>query len=203
MKKFALALVVLALLVAPALAGSLTIRTTPPIGVLKGDPAELVVEFWITDVSETAPLLDITGIEVIPTFTYLGTDVASKFAVKPDAQNTFTYDVKVNPLWTPTIPAVAGNMILFVDAFNPGENVASETWIMTITYNYTQLADGDYFIGMDPAATGLTDSNGKVDVPIVNGTFTVGEVIPEPCTMALLGCGLVGLIGYGRKRIRK
>jgi len=201
MKKFALALVVLALLVAPALAGSLTIRTTPPIGVLKGDPAELVVEFWITDVSETAPLLDITGIEVIPTFTYLDTDVASKFALKPDPSNPFTYAVWVNPLWVPSIPFVAGNMIGFVDAFNPGENVASETKMMTITYNYTFLADGDYFIGMDPAATGLTDSNDKVDVPIVDAKFVVG--IPEPCTMALLGCGLVGLIGYGRKRIRK
>jgi len=200
MKKFALALVVLALLVAPALAGSLTIRTTPT-GVLKGDPAELVVEFWITDVSETAPLLDITGIEVIPTFTYLDTDVASKFSIKPDPLNTFTYAVWVNPLWVPSIPFVAGNMIGFVDAFNPGENVASETKMMTITYNYTFLVDGDYFIGMDPAATGLTDSNDKVDVPIVDAKFVVG--IPEPCTMALLGCGLVGLIGYGRKRIRK
>ncbi len=37
----------------------------------------------------------------------------------------------------------------------------------------------------------------------VNGLFGVIQSVPEPATMLLLGSGLIGLVGYGRKKFFK
>jgi len=209
MKKLALVLAVLALFVAPAVAGTLTIVANP-VSVPDGTPSTVKVEFWAEGFGA------IGGIEVIPTFTLqgAGVDVSSLFSVKLDPLNgTFLdselqgYDVKQGEAvqWLAIFGFVAPGDSTMVGFMGLSFDVdcTDPTLVMTINYDYSQLANGTYIIGLDPWSTGLTFSGGQVpDVQIVNGTFTV-EVIPEPCTMALLGCGLVGLIGYGRKRIRK
>jgi len=197
MKKLALLLVVLALFVAPAVAGKLTIVADPD-AVLTGDPGQLKVQFWVEDFT---PLVG--GIEWIPMITDQdGTDWTSSFTVNPDPTNVnwLGYDVHHNDtLWAAMLPFVGLSVGFMGYADVP---ITSSTWMMTINYNYTQLPDGTYTLAFSPDAVGLVYGGGQVTgYEVVNGTFIVG--IPEPCTMALLGCGLVGLLGYGRKRIRK
>ncbi len=70
------------------------------------------------------------------------------------------------------------------------------------------LPAGDYVVGV--AAFFSTAGPGGVitgaQIPL-NGTYTLhvsgnAEVIPEPATLALLGTGLIGLLGYGWRRRR-
>ncbi|HUS96111.1 MAG TPA: hypothetical protein VMX97_05155, partial [Hyphomicrobiaceae bacterium] len=210
MKKLALVLVVLALFVAPAVASSLTIIAVPST-VPDGTPGELKLEFWADGFTSVA------GLDVQPVFTLKGADVSSAFMLKPDPDNPdpvfvgppdathpdgLGYTVEQATLW-PSVFGYVGleprTLIGFI-SFSSGKAIPTSKLIMAATYTYGELADGEYYISLHPDSIGLVNTTGPVpDVyQTINGTFTVGEVIPEPCTMALLGCGLVGLLGYGR-----
>ena len=205
MKKLALLLVVLALFVAPAVAGTVTI-VADPLMVDTGDPAQLKVQFWVEDFT---PLLG--GIDWRPLITHEdGTDWTSSFTVNYDESRIelatwLFYDVSHNiDLYPVIIPFVTDppspQNVGFIGLLGD-KAVFANTWLFTINYNYTQLPIGIYTIAFDPEAIGLVNTDGQITgYEVVNGTFSV---VPEPCTMALLGCGLVGLLGYGRKRIRK
>jgi hypothetical protein len=42
---------------------------------------------------------------------------------------------------------------------------------------------------------------GSETLPV--GENTEGSTVPEPTTLALLGAGLIGLVGFGRKKFKK
>jgi len=97
-------------------------------------------------------------------------------------------------------------------AVNPAEMVwpghEGLTWLMSVNYWYSSdVPEGTYTIGVDDGNTAFGDTRGDIpiaiDYTLVTGSVTIGEVIPEPATMALLGMGILGLVGYGRKKIRK
>ena len=85
------------------------------------------------------------------------------------------------------------------------KSITDKTLLMSVTYWYTSDAPpGDYTIGADPGGTVFGDTREEpptaIPYTVVGGGFTI---VPEPATMALLGMGIIGLVGYGRKRIRK
>jgi len=80
--------------------------------------------------------------------------------------------------------------------------VTAKVWALKLYYEYDVSAPASFDIVFNMGTT-LVSAN-SVDITgtctITNGSVTIA---PEPASMALLGAGLLGLIGYGRKRIRK
>ncbi|HUW35423.1 MAG TPA: PEP-CTERM sorting domain-containing protein [Planctomycetota bacterium] len=204
MKKLALVLILLAMFVVPAVAGTLSIVAVPST-LQAGAPGELKVEFW----AEGFPAIG--GIEAIPTFTLNGADATPLFSLKKDPSNIFFVDnlmqgyavahnsVKWPAIFgfvmpaTGTTSAILGFISLGADA-----NCMDPTLMMTVTYNYTQLDPGIYTVGIDPYSVGLANMLGQVPGQVVvPATFTV---VPEPATIALLGVGLVGMLVRRRRR---
>lgn len=90
--------------------------------------------------------------------------------------------------------------VFFGNGAGPRGNGTLQTATFTLSSSSTALSLAD-FVELSSTSQGL-ESNFAVHVQSTStraGSETVGAVIPEPSTVALLACGLLGLAAAGRR----
>lgn len=68
-----------------------------------------------------------------------------------------------------------------------------------IIFEYTMAYDKDNLFGVHLNLTGLKDGQKQIFAPFSHNADAPG--VPEPATLLLFGTGLIGLAGWGRKRL--
>lgn len=88
-----------------------------------------------------------------------------------------------------------------------GSDIWSYTTFTLSSAFYNDINSGlDVFMEIDTSDDGWAVTLSKSVLSIDGGTLpnpNPGSTVPEPGTMMLLGSGLVGLVGFGRKRFQK
>ena len=89
------------------------------------------------------------------------------------------------------------DVVKLADVISVGFGGSFTGW-NTLEYTFASAGSGYIGFGVFNAADGMEDSQLFID-NIISGAAPV----PEPSTILLLGSGLLGLVGYGRKRFSK
>ena len=102
-------------------------------------------------------------------------------------------------------PDLGDRWLEFADLSFDGTPILNNIEVDNGVYTFNVLAyfETDYILSVTiddvHHSAGLVPANFLVDEIRVYGQYTV----PEPATMLLLGCGLIGLAGLGRKKFRR
>jgi len=118
------------------------------------------------------------------------------------AETIATFTNPVNNLQFYGVGSNATGVVANIDVFTNGIFSATLNFIGTAQFFTPILADLSAYNNVTSIRIyNITDGGG---LGWDNFSFTpVSAPIPEPGTMMLLGSGLVGLVGYGRRRFKK
>jgi len=112
------------------------------------------------------------------------------FEIGPDVEDTFVEISKDGNTWYSVGKVFGSTSGIDIDAFG---------WNQTDFFSYIRLTD-DTNEGAQSGATVGADIDA---VGAISSAPPVTNPVPEPSTLLLLGSGLVGLVGYGRKKFFK